>query len=93
MASNGANLNTNPQRNDETPDSDEVSINEMVLLVQIEHINRRPMEPKILTADTLCDLCIQTNPKHEPHVVKILSPYKICVSYREGIVLVMSLGN
>ena len=27
------------------------------------------------------------NAEHEPHVVKILSPYEICVSYREGIVL------
>ena len=45
------------------------------------------MEPEILTTDAFCDLCIQTNPEHESHVVKILSPYKICVSYREGIVL------
>ena len=45
------------------------------------------MEPEILTSDTFCDLCIQANPEHEPHAVEILSPYKICVSYREGIVL------
>ena len=45
------------------------------------------MEPEILTTDTFHDLCIQTNPKHEPHMVKILSPFEICVSYREGIVL------
>ena len=45
------------------------------------------MEPEILITDTFHDLCIQTNPEHEPHVVKILSTYKICVSYREGIVL------
>ena len=80
MASNGANLNTNPQGNDETPDSNEVSINDMVLLVQIEHVDGRPMEPELLTTDTFCDLCIQTNPEHEPHVVKILSPYEIYVS-------------
>ena len=87
MASNDANLKTKPQGNDETPDSNEVSINEMVLLVRIEHVNRRPMEPEILTTNIFCDLCIQTNHEHEPHVVKILSPYEICVSYREGIVL------
>ena len=45
------------------------------------------MEPETLTTDTFHDLCIQTNPEHEPHGVKILRPYEICVSYREGIVL------
>ena len=68
MASNGANLNTNPQGNDETPDSNEVLINEMVLLVRIEDANGRPMEPEILTANIFRDLCIQTIPECEPHV-------------------------
>ena len=93
MASNGANLNTNPQGNDETPDLNEVSINEMVLLVQIKHVDGRPMKPEILTTNTFPDLCIQTNPEHESHVVKILSPYKICASYREGIVLDQVAGE
>ena len=87
MVSNGANFNTNPQGNDETLHSSEVLINEMVLLVQIKHVDGRPMEPELFTSDSFCDLCIQANPEHEPHAVKILSPFKIYVSYREGIVL------
>ena len=93
MASNDANLNTNSQENDETLDSSEIPINEMVLLVQIKHVNGRPMEPEILTSNTFHDLCIQANPEHEPHAVEILSPYQICVSYREGIVLGHVVGE
>ena len=58
-----------------------VPINPMVLLVRIEHVNGRPIEPEILTETTFRELCLYANSSYEPYAVEILSPHEICITY------------
>ena len=56
MASNeniGENSNASGSNN-YSKTNDEVQVNSMVLLVRIEHIDSRPIEPEILTETTIC---------------------------------------
>ena len=65
----------------------------MVLLVRIEHIDGRPIEPTILTETTFRDLCQYSNSTYEPHAVDILSPYEICITYKQGVPLGQVAGE
>ena len=65
----------------------------MVLLVRIEHVNGRPMEPEILTETTFRELCLYANSSYEPYVVEILSPHEICITYRQGVSLGQVAGE
>ena len=61
--------------------------NPIVLLVRVEHIDGRPMEPELLTEATFKELCTYTNPSHTPHAVEILTLHEICLTYQQGITL------
>ena len=65
--------NSNASGSDETTNlepSESVQLNKMVLLVQIAHVDSRPIEPEILTEATFKELCQYTNPDHEPYAVR-----------------------
>ena len=62
-----------------------ILINPMVLLVRIEHVDGRPMEPEILMETTFRELCLYVNSSYEPYPVEILSPHEICITYRQGL--------
>ena len=88
MVSNEVNAeNSNVSGSDDTYTNTNDMLNPMVLLVRVEHIDGRPIEPEILTEDAFEDLCTYTNPLHAPHAVEILSPHEICLTYRQGITL------
>ena len=88
MASSETNAeNSNVSGSGEIIDSEPVQLNKMVLLVRIEHVNGRPIEPEIHTEAKIKELCQYTNPDHEPHAVEILSPHEVCLTYRQGITL------
>ena len=59
----------------------------MVLLVRVQHINGRLIEPEVLTEATFKDPCTYTNPSHTPNAVEILSLHEICLTYEQGITL------
>ena len=65
----------------------------MVLLVQIKHVNGRPIESEILTETTIKELCQYTNPDHEPYAVEILSPHEVYLMYKEGFTLGQVVGE
>ena len=84
MTSNEVNAeNSNVSRSDDTYTDTNVMLNPMVLLVRVEHVDGRQMEPEILTEATFKELCTYTNPSHTPHAVEILSPYEICLNYQQ----------
>ena len=88
----GENSNTSGSENyDET--SDKVQVNLMVLLVRIEHVDGRPIEPEMLTEETFRELCQYANPDHEPFAIEILSPHEICITYRQGVSLGQVAGE
>ena len=89
MASNEVNVkNSNTSGNDEILGSDSVvTLNSMVLLVRVEHIEGQPIEPEIFTETSFRELCTYTNPAHTPCAVEILSPHEICLTYKQGIIL------
>ena len=70
-----------------------VPINPMVLLVRIEHVDGRPIEPEILTESTFCELCLYANSSYEPYAVEILSPQEICITYQQGVSLGQVAGE
>ena len=70
-----------------------VPINPMVLLVRIEHVNGRLMEPEILMETTFRELCLYANSSYEPYAVEILSPHEICITYRQGVSLGLVAGE
>ena len=73
---------------DEILDSDStVSLNPMVLLVRVKHVDGQPIEPGIFTETSFRELCAHTNPVHIPHAVEILSPCEVCLTYQQGIIL------
>ena len=53
-----------------------------ILLVRIEYVDGRLIEPEILTETTFCELCLYVNLSYEPYAVEILSPHEICITYR-----------
>ena len=88
MVSNEVNAeNSNASGSDDTYTNTNDMLNPMVLLVRVEHVNGRPIEPEILTEDAFTDLCTYTNPSHTPHAVEILSQHEICFTYKQGITL------
>ena len=88
MVSNGVNAeNSNMSGSDNTYTNTNVMLNPVVLLVSVEHVDGRPMEPEILTEATFKELCTYTNPSHTPHAVEILSLHEICLTYKQGITL------
>ena len=88
MASNDVNAeNSNASGSDDTYTNTNDMLNPMVLLVRVEHVDGRPVEPEILTEVAFRDLCTYTNPSHTPHAVEILSQYEICLTYKQGITL------
>ena len=64
MASDEVNTkNSNASGSDEILGTNSViTLNYMVLLVRIEHINGQPIEPEILTETSFRELCTYTNP-------------------------------
>ena len=87
--------NSNASRGDERfmEAEEAIPINPMVLLVQIEHINGRPLGPTIFTETTFRDLCKHANSTCEPHAVEILSPHEICITYKQGVPLGQVAGE
>ena len=73
--------------------NDEIQVNLMVLLVRIEHVDGRPIEPEKLTETTFRELCQYANPDHGPFAVEILSPHEICITYRQGVSLGQVAGE
>ena len=53
----------------------------MVLLVRIEHVDGRLIEPEILTETTFCELCLYVNSSYEPYAVETLSSHDIFITY------------
>ena len=87
MASNeniGENSNASGSDN-YSKTNDEVQVNSMVLLVRIEHVDGRPIEPEILTETMFHELCQFANSNHEPFAIEILSPHEVCITYRQGV--------
>ena len=70
-----------------------VPVNPMVLLVRIEYVNGRPLEPEILMETTFCELYLYVNSSYGPYAVEILSPHKICITYRQGVSLGQVAGE
>ena len=73
--------------------SETVRIISMVLLVQIEHVDGRPVGPDMLTQSMLRGLCQCIHSSYEPYVIEILSPHEICVTYRHGVSLGQVAGE
>ena len=96
MASNETTAENSNTRGDENANSEtfeSVQVNNMVLLVQIEHVNGRPMGPEILTEAAFKELCQYTNSSHEPYAVETLSPHEICIPYKQGVPLGQVAGE
>ena len=73
---------------DEILGSDSVAtLNSMVLLVRVKHVDGWPTEPEIFTETSFRELCVHTKPVHTPYAVEILSPHEICLTYKQGIIL------
>ena len=88
MASNEVNAeNSNTSESEDIYNDLNVTLNPMVLLVRVKHVNGRSIEPEILTEAAFKELCTYTNSSHTPHAVEILSPHKICLTYKQGITL------
>ena len=88
MASNEVNMeNSNVSGSEDTYIDTNVTLNPMVLLVRVEHINGRTIEPEILTEVAFQELCTYTKSSHTPHAVEILSTHEICLTYKQGITL------
>ena len=73
--------------------NDEVQVNPMVLLVRIEHVDGRPIEPEILMEATFRELCQYANSNHEPFAIEMLSPHEICITYKQGVSLGQVAGE
>ena len=74
MASNEVNAeNSNASGSDDTYTDINVTLNPMVLLVRVEHVDGRPIELEALTEAVFKELCTYTNPSCTPHAVELLS--------------------
>ena len=88
MASNEVNVEKSNVSGSEDVNTDtNPTLNSLVLLVKVEHVNGRPMELEILTEAAFKELCTNTNPAHKPHAVKILSLHELCLIYEQRVVL------
>ena len=65
----------------------------MVLLVKIKHVDGQPIGTEILTETPFKELCRYANSSHEPYAVEILSPYEVCITYKQGVPLGQVAGN
>ena len=96
MASNdapGENSNASGGDDNFSKTNKTVQINSMVLLVQIEHVDGRPVGPVVLTESISRELCQCINSSYEPYAIEILSPHKICITYRHGVSLGQVAGE
>ena len=96
MASNkitGENSNASWEDDHFSKVDEPVPVNPMVLLVRIEYVDGRPIEPDILTETSFRELCLYVNSSYEPYAVEILSPHKICITYRKGVSLGQVAGE
>ena len=89
MASSEVNAeNTNMSGSDEITDLDSlVTMNPLVLLVRIEHIDGRPIESETLMETSFRELCTHTISAHTLNAVEILSPHELCLTYEKGVEL------
>ena len=88
MAPNGVNAeNSNASGSEDINTDTNPTLNSLVLLVRIEHVDGRPMEPEILLEAAFKELCTYTNPAHKPHAVEILSHHELYLIYKQGVVL------
>ena len=89
MVSSEVNVeNTNVSGSDEITDLDSpVTMNPLVLLVRIEHVDSQPIESEVLMETPFKDLCTHTNPVYIPNAVEILSPHELCLTYKKGVEL------
>ena len=73
MASNEVNVeNSNVSGSEDVNTDTNPALNSLVLLVRIEHVDGRPIEPEILTEAAIKELFTNTNPAHKPHAVEIV---------------------
>ena len=94
MASNEVNAeNSNTNGSEDINTDTNPMLNSLVLLVRIEHVNGRPIEPEILTKAAFKELCTYTNPAHMPRAIEILSPHELCLIYEQGVVLGQVAGE
>ena len=96
MASNGItgeNSNASGGDDDLSKTNEMVQINSMVLLVCIKHVDGRPVGPKVLTESTFRELCQCINSSYKPYAIEMLSPHKICITYRHGVSLGQFAGE
>ena len=94
MASNEVNAeNSNVSGSEDINTDTNPTLNSLVLLVRIKHVDGRPMEPEILTEAAFKEICTYTNPAHKPHAVEILSPSELCLIYEQGVVLGQVAGE
>ena len=96
MASNeitGENSNANGGDDNFSKVDETVPINPMVLLVRIEYVDGRLIEPEMLTETTFCELCLYANSSYEPYTVEILSPHEVCITYRQAVPLGQLAGE
>ena len=95
MVSNEVNVeNSNASWSDETSDlNTSVDVNPLVLLVWIEHVDRRPIELDVLTETSVQELCAHTNPAHTLSAVEILSLHELCLTYEKGVPLGQVAGE
>ena len=95
MVSREVNIeNTNVSGSDEITDLDSsVTMNPLVLLVRIEHVDGQPIKSEALTEAFFKDLCTHTNPVHILSAVEILSPHELCLTYKKGVELGQIAGE
>ena len=63
MASNEVNAeNSNVSGSEDICIDTNIMLNPVVLLVRVEHVDGRPIEPEVLTEATFKELCTYTNP-------------------------------
>ena len=88
MASNEVNAeNSNIGGSKDIYTDTNITLNSLVMLVRVEHVDGRPIEPEIHTETAIKELFVYTNPLHKPHAVEILSPHELCLTYKQGKVL------
>ena len=89
MVSSEVNVeNTNVSGSDGITDLDSsVTVNPLVLLVRIEHVDGQPIGSEVLTETSFREISTCTNPVHSLNAVEILSPHELCLTYEKGVEL------
>ena len=95
MASSEVNVkNANASGSDEIIDLDSsVTMNPLILLVRIEHVDGQPIESEILMEASFRGLCTHTISAHTLNAVEILSPHELCLTYEKGVELGQVAGE